>query len=419
MDGYAYVVSKNTVYRIDSGFASTSLGTISSSVGPVSMDYNPTQLIIVDGVSGYIVTLATGALVEIADSDFPDGADTVTFIDGYFAVNVPNSGRWQISSLNDGTAWDLLEVTTAEGSPDKLVALQNDHRQVWAFGERSTEVYENTGAADFPFERVQYIAAGCASAFSTAKIDNTTIWLGRDHTGEGMVWRADGYLPRRISTHAIEFAIAQYERIDDAIGFAYQQDGHSFYQLTFPTGNATWVYDVAASADFGYAVWHERAYRNASTGRLGRHLANCHFFFFGEHIVGDYRNGNLYALDLDTFTDNEDPRRWLRSWNALDAQSFDPFKLLSVNRLMVDGRVGQGLSTGQGSDPQVMLRISDDGGNTWSSEIWAGTGAAGQYGKRVIFEQLGQGQDVVFELSGSDPVPVAWVGAHMEASYGR
>ena len=418
-DGYGYFVSRNKVYRVDSVFGETLLGTINTLEGPISMAHNGSQVMFVDGTDGWIITMSSGALAEISDGEFTTAPKTVIFIDGYFAVNVGGTGQWQISSLNDGTAWDATDVTTAESSPDDLRALFEDHGEVCAMGDTSIDVYRNTGNADFPFERVQALEAGLAAAFSVAKIDNRLMWLGRDEHGEGMVWVANGYNPQRVSTHAIERAIASYGVIEDAIAFTYQQEGHSFYQLTFPTGNATWVYDVASSAALGYPVWHERAYRNPGTASNERHRANCHMHFFGRHVIGDYQNGKLYSLNLDAYDDAGNPRRWVRVWRALSERDQDPLKTLCIHKLQLDGEVGIGLATGQGSDPQVMLRVSEDGGHTWSSEIWAGLGAAGEYGTRVLFEQLGEGQDLVFELSGSDPVPVAWTGAYMEASYSR
>jgi hypothetical protein len=71
------------------------------------------------------------------------------------------------------------------------------------------------------------------------------------------------------------------------------------------------------------------------------------------------------------------------------------------------------------TDPRVMLRWSDDGGHTWSNEHWASMGKIGEYGKRVIWRRLGMTtklRDRVYEISGSDPVKIAIMGAELSAT---
>jgi hypothetical protein len=164
-------------------------------------------------------------------------------------------------------------------------------------------VFYYSGNADQPIERIQgaFIEHGCAAPQSVAKLDNTVFWIGRDSNGQGTVWRANGYTPQRISTHAIEYALQSYSQISDAIAYTYQQDGHAFYVLTFPQANKTWCYDAATGA------WHERSYRNTTTGNDERHRSNCLIYFGGVHVVGDYADGRVYALDPDYYTDDGDP----------------------------------------------------------------------------------------------------------------
>ena len=84
------------------------------------------------------------------------------------------------------------------------------------------------------------------------------------------------------------------------------------------------------------------------------------------------------------------------------------------SKLQIDMDVGEGLLSGQGSDPQIMLRISNDGGRTWGQERWVGAGKRGEYGHRAIWFRLGSGRDRVFEVSVSDPIPWRLVGAEVE-----
>lgn len=402
------VVSGPNVYTVTTTGASVLVGSIDEFTTPVSMASNGTTIMIVTGLNGYFFTPETGAFVRITDPDFV-GADTVQFIDGYFAFNKTGTGQFQITQLY-GTNIDSLDFATAEGAPDLLLSLLVDHREIWLFGETSTEVFFNSGNPDFPFERIQgaFIEQGCAAKFSPAKLDNTVYWLSADERGQGMVQRAQGYQPQRVSTHAVEYAMAQYTTISDAIGYTYQQEGHSFYVLNFPTANATWVYD--ASTD----EWHERAWRNPANAVLGRHRSNCQVAFAGENLVGDWENGNVYVLDLDTYTDNGDLIPAIRQTPYMASDN----NLLFFNRLWIDMEVGVGTINGQGSDPEVMLDWSNDGGNTWSNELRAKMGKLGERMARVMFRRLGKSRFRVFRLTITDPVKRVLINADVDVTVG-
>jgi hypothetical protein len=403
-------VSGSELYQIDTNWNSTLIGSVTGT-GPVSMTDNGTQLFIAANGPSYIYNTATNVFGAVTDPDFP-GAVTVGYIDGYFVFNEPNSQRIWVTQLLDGTSIDPLDFASAEGSPDGVVGLIVDHREVWVFGTNSVEVWYDAGAADFPLQRIQgaFNEIGCAAPYSIAKLDNGLFWLGSDARGRGIVYRANGYTGQRISTHAVEWQIQQYGNLSDAIGYTYQQDGHAFYVLIFPQANTTWVFDVSTGA------WHERAGWN--NGSFTRHRSNCQMNFGDEIVVGDFENGNIYAFDQDVYADNGSIQRWLRAWRALPTGQ-NTLKRTAHHTLQLDCESGVGLNTGQGSNPQVMLRWSDDGGHTWSNEHWAEMGGIGEYGHRVFWRRLGMTmklRDRVYEISGTDPVKIAIMGAELNIS---
>lgn len=408
---HSWWVAGDTVYRVDANYAIVALGTIGTSTGEVGMCSNGQQVLIVDGVGGWIIDTSTSTLKRIDSEGFPTGVRRATYQDGYFIVTgQPGSQSFWINQTPyDGAVWDALDFASAEGSPDNTIGLISDHRELWLFGELTAEVWVNTGSSDFPFQRSgnTFIEHGCAAAGTICKADNTVLWLGADDKGSGIVWRAAGYTPTRISTHALEHALAGYV-ISDAFAFTYQQEGHIFYVLTFPTAQATWVYDASTQ------TWHERAWMNPATGVLSRWRANCSVFFNGLHLVGDYQSGAVYALDLDTFTDDGGPIKRIRATATAEGLQ----NRLFYSSLQVDMETGVGLSTGQGSDPRLMLRYSNDGGHTWSNEKTASAGKAGEYGARARFNRLGSGRNRVWELSMSDPVKFAILGAVVEGEAG-
>ena len=403
-----YVVSRDKLYKVDSNYAVTTLGTVSGTSGSVSMSDNGIQLFVACNGPSFIYNSQTNVFAQITDGDFP-GAGLVSYLDGYFVFNEPNSQKIWVTSLLDGLSIDPLDFASAEGSPDGVVGIIADHRELWVFGTNSVEVWYNSGNADFPLTRIQgaFNELGCAAAYSIAKMDNGLFWLGKDARGQGIVYRANGYTGQRISTHAVEWHIQQYGNLSDAIGYTYQQDGHSFYVLIFPSANTTWVYDVATQA------WHERA--GFANGQFTRHRSNCQAFFQNNVLVGDFENANVYAFDLTDFSDNGSIQKWLRSWRALPTGQ-NNLKRTAHHSLQLDCETGVGLNLGQGSDPQVMLRWSDDGGHTWSNEHWVSIGKIGEYYRRAIWRRLGMTmklRDRVYEISGTDPVKIDIMGAEL------
>jgi hypothetical protein len=407
--GYAWLVIGNYVYRMDTSYNLTSLGTIGTSSGPVGLASNGLELLIVDGVAGWVVNVAAATLTQITDVDFPNGVRRATYQDGYFIVTGNDSEQFFISQLLNGGSWNGLDTESAQGSPDNTIGVISDHRELWLFGDTSAEIWVNTGNADFPFERTgnAFVEEGCASAATVVKCDNTIFWLGADQRGAGIVWRANGYTPMRISTHAVETAFAGYT-LSDAWAMSYQQEGHSFFVLSFPTDGKTWVFDSATQ------LWHERGYRDTTTGEIGQWRGAGHCMLGGLHIVGDYADGRIYVLDLDYYLDDTDPIVRLRA-SQTQAQLQNR---LFFNSLQVDMETGVGLVTGQGSDPQLMMRYSNDGGYTWSSLKTATVGLLGEYGARCRFNRLGAGRNRVWEISMSDPVKFAVLGAIVDAEEG-
>jgi hypothetical protein len=476
-NSYLYVVSGDTFYQVSPSYAITVKGVIPGA-GLVTMADNGTQIMIAADPEGYIYNTLTDVFAQITDPDYP-GASVVDYLDGYFVFIEPNSQRIWVTALLDGTSVDPLDFVSAEGDPDNVISMIVDHREVWLFGKNSTEVWYNAGLSDFPLVRIQgaFNEIGCAARYSVAKMNNQVYWLGADDRGQGIVYVANGYQGQRISTHSVEWQIQSYGSITDAIGFTYQQDGHSFYVLVFPSAGKTWVYDTSTGA------WHERAGWN---DQWTRYRAQAQVFYNNENLVGDYENGNLYALDLNNYAYNGEVQRWLRSWRALPTGQ-NNLRRTAQHSLQLDCETGVGLEqypggvaeeltaedgdnllaeyvqndliaengetltteasggfttltdvppspylfvppvlltttehpAAPGYDPQVMLRWSDDGGHTWSNEHWRSMGKIGVFGYRTIWRRLGMTmkiRDRVYEVSGTDAVKIAIMGAELQIS---
>jgi len=408
---YLYAVADRTFFQIDTDYAVTNRGALDANTGNrISMAYNGSQVIMVDGAEGYTFTVSTNTFAKISDTDFPV-ADQVVFLDSYFIVNSNSTGQFFLSARNDGTSWAALDYATAERSPDNLVGLAVANRELWLIGEYSAEPWFNAGTS-FPFLPVSnaFSEIGTNAPFSIAEADNSVIWLAQTKKGNAFVVRTQGYSPIKISTPAIDYQLSTYGTLSDAFAYTYMDDGHTFYVLTFPTEEKTWVYDLSTG------WWHERrSSRNTGSGVTeGRHRANCHAFFNNVHCVGDMVSGHFYEMSLETYSDDGTPIKRIRSGPAYTGNQ----EMLFFSDFQVLFEAGVGLTSGQGSNPQVAIDWSDDGGHTWSNEIFVGIGKIGEYGIRAIVRRLGRARNRSFRVTISDPVKPIIIGAYATARAG-
>ena len=295
-----------------------------------------------------------------------------------------------------------------DSSTDNLITLEENNREAWLIGERTTEVWYNAGNTNFSFSRIPGVGPqmGCAAKHSITRAGSQLVWLGKNEQGENIVVATEQYSWTRLSTHAVEHAIAGYTIVSDAIGYAYEEEGHLFYMLIFPTADATWCYDFATE------TWHKRASYNQTTGTYHRHYSNCYMDFGNVRLVGDYQNGLLYQMSRKFYTDNGAPLRALR--RTPHVWSKENRERVFFSQLQVEFTPGVGLQSGQGSNPQAMLRWQDEYGK-WSNEHWTSIGAAGAYHNRAIWRLLGKARDRVWEIVISDPVPRDVIGATLFA----
>jgi hypothetical protein len=302
----------------------------------------------------------------------------------------------------------------SEGS-DNFVAFSVSQRGVWFFGTKTSEVWYDAGSTPMPLAPIPgvFIEEGIAAPASVVnQFDNAIIWLGQNQWGGKIVRRANGYIPTRISTHGVEIAMERYPTVADAVGWAYREQGHEFYILTFPTANATWAYDAATN------MWHERAYLDPVLGTFQAQLQICHCYAFGKHLVGDRRNGNIYEQSLLAYTDNGAPIRSERRAPILSVEN----KWMFHNFFQLDFEPGVGLDGNAGVppgiNPMAMLKWSNDGGHTFSNEYRVPLGLLGQYETRAIWRRLGRSRNRVYDVAVADPVRRAWIGAYIDVEQG-
>lgn len=402
-DGYLYAVIGATLYRLDSAASGTDVGTLSTDTGRVWMAGGTTHLGIVDGTSGYYQTSGATSLTTVTDTDFPSGPSSLAYLDGRFIVTESGTDTYYVSDSEDFSSWDALGFISAEENPDEAFAVVAYRRQLWLPGELTTEAHYGTGNSTYPFARISGAAMpiGCRSADSIAAGKEGLFFL--DNSLRVVMVSELALVP--ISTEQITYQISRLASPGDAIGDCWTQEGHSFYAITFPTGDKTFVFDATTG------LWHTRS----SDLDQGRWRANCVVNFADKTLIGDYSDGNIYELDFDTYTDAGETIQAIRAAQPVHSGR----KLISFTRFELDMETGVGLATGTGSDPQAMLDWSDDGGHSWSNEHWATIGAIGDRSTRVVWRRLGAARQRIFRVKITDPIKRVIIGAHLDARAGQ
>ncbi len=411
INGRVFCVSGSTLFELFTDGTSSNRGNVGSDGLPVSLAASAMQVMIASAGQGYCFTLATNTLsAPIANISTPltSGVIQVGYTDGYFVALLANSQTILLSGLLDGNTWDPAQKAIVSVFPGNIVSMIVDHREICLLGNRQSVCYYDSGNT-FPYDVIPggYMEQGSVSAFGKTKADNAYFWWGQDERGAGIAWRAQGYTPVRVSNHALEAEIQGYATISDAVSYAYQDSGHTFWVTLFPTANKTWVYDVATGQ------WAQRGFW--SNGAFTAHRSNSHCFAFGKHLVGDWATGTIYQMSLSLQSDFGNALRPVRRSPYVASEG----RWLFFDSLELEMDAGLGLATGQGSDPHVMIRWSNDRGKTWSNEIALSVGKLGEYGKRIIARRLGKCWGTIgriFEISFTDPIPFRITDAYVEGS---
>lgn len=391
MNELLYVVSGGFLYSVTSTGVVTRLGGTISGTEVVSMADNGTQLCIVNSEFGYIYSV-TGGFTRITSVNFHP-ADTVTFFDNYFVFNWTGTNKIFISETLDGTTFNALDFSSAEVNPDHTVAVVNQQENLLIFGKRVIETWYDSGDVNFPFNRYDgaTIERGCGASLTPIKEDNSVFFLGEDR----IFYRLNGVIPTRISTFAIEQEWNTYSIVSDAFTFVHTWAGHKFIYVTFPTANSTWAYDIATN------LWHERISSIGNNPWTGRWRGQCAATVYNKVLIGDAYTGAIGYLSDSTYDEYS---------NTVIAYLVGPVihsdrKRVRMNKFELDMETGVGLPTGQGSDPQVMLDWSNDGGRSFTlQQQWQSLGAIGAYTKRLRWMRLGQFRNRVMRVTISDPV---------------
>jgi len=247
---------------------------------------------------------------------FPSGAGALAsgsvFLDGYTVV-ATKLGQIYNSDPNDPFLWNPLNTIAVESDPDFVVAIVKHFNFIVAFGSWSTEFFYNAANAEgSPFLRQDSYKneIGCADGNSVVQYQQSVIYVGKSKTYGKSVYKLDGFTPEKISDQYIE----KYLNADtdtEIQAFAFRIAGHTFYVMTLPNLDKTFVYDTDQKIWYEWTSYYsgaEHAYK----------VWTATEFFVGTYGV-DSTSGALYKVDTNTYSDNSQPIYWRVVTNNLDA----------------------------------------------------------------------------------------------------
>lgn len=367
-----YSVSPSQTATLVGGIASDGLVTMARNA-----QANPQTVVVCDGL-WYVYQ--NGVLELGNDPDLPPPIYVVVK-DGYF-IFIHENGRFTISDLNDVTV-DGLAFASAEANPDGGIAAATRGTDLIIFGSQSMEFWNDTGAADFAFERVAYRNFGCYTAGSvaeiTALIENQTvdsvIWAATDEKGAFTgIYLLNGYTAQKISTPEVDRNILDDASPDGIRAFAWSEDSHVFY--TIKGTNYSHTYDTTTG------FWHERKSKSTSYWK-----ASCHATFDRKTIFGDDTAGTLYRSGRDLY-DAAGETVIMEMWMPI-VHAF-PYEIIA-NRFVIDAVTGVGLNSSDAhlQDPQVTFDVSFDGGATFGTERSRDLGKQGQVLQNIDWWGIG------------------------------
>ena len=399
----AFYVVGTDLREMTSEGVSVSRGTLSSSSGFVSMKHGVSQLVLVDGPSGYVLDLNTNALAQITSAGWR-GSNWVDYIDGYFVFVDPDTEQFYISAIDDGSQMDALDFSSADTQPDNIVTHRAFKRELYLFGARSTEVWINSGEADFPFVRYNAtpIQVGAVGLRAVTIAADTLFFVGQTNRGSGYVYALNGYQPQRISTAAVEQAIQQATDLSQIRMWSYHVSGSELIGVEAPGMTTTWVYDASTKQ------WQEQGIKvNGEWTPLGAD----HFMFWNREHYCWYADA-IHRIDKDVYLYGVNAIVRERTWPHLVQPSLEPVTYRSLELACTTGTP----ETLNQTEGVISLEISNDGGYEFGPPLLKNLGAVGRWMQRVRWMFLGAARDRVFRLRCSSNVPLSIHAATLDAS---
>jgi hypothetical protein len=398
--GVAYQVGGTTLYSINSAGTRTELSSGVVGTDRCIFDAIGDDIIIVSEGKAYVWDGAT--LTEITDADL-ETPNACAHLNNQIIFD-GDDGRFAASEVGDASDIPALNYATAESNADDLKRPYVMNQTLYLMGDKTIEQWWNSGVGNPPFDRIEggIIPVGLRALHSVADNGDAMYFLGHDLR----VWAVAGTSKKIISTIPLNSAIQGYTDVDEAIGNHFVFENQGFYSLTFPHTDITWCFSEQSQQWF------------ILESSEGQWLGSSVIRAYDKTLVSDYSNGNVYELDVDTFDENGETVSRVRDSGVIHSGLLGkPGVWMEMNKFEIEMETGVGALT---DTPEIMLSWSDDGGRTYSTEVWGtvNVGTAGQYQKKIEWYGLGGFYNRIMRIRVSEPVRWSIFSANAEVEIG-
>lgn len=403
--GNFYWEDKDLVYSIfnRSLYSTTQAGVVTLIASSVNLfEGNQRQVIIREGSQptrklymangGKIIEFDGITAAHLTDPDAPTQVTHVAILDTYLLANdLSEPERMKYSDVGTPESW-LGEFISAEGDPDRLIAIHVAFREIGLFGTAILESWYNN-AVD-PFARIDgaMVESGTLSPYSIVKADNGYFMLDKGKQVVRIIGRQ-----RIIESQPVNNLLGAVADASGAQGENITQNGVSLY--TIRVGDRTFVYDYAVKE------WvSEWSRYNKNTGHYdrfqGQHFINIEPW--GVTLCGDFEGSVLYKLDFDSTLDVGDILRpsWLTGHVTHNTGNEKRSNVLRI-------RLNRGEGTPGGEEPVLLVRWRDNGSKVWSNPRKIGLGFTGDNNMFREIYQLGSYRSRQYEFSCTENVSIA------------
>lgn len=378
-------VSDNNVYIIDTSLSETKIGSLGTFVGDVFIAENNNQQIgICDQTDIWVFDYDANTFLKA----------TLDFIPGYLSSHngrliavATDTHTWRLSAVGNAMSWpndsQHVGVFAEADLPIAFVPIPGLSNNALLFGSNITQLWTDVGAQLFPYQKstsfnVDY---GAANRATIASLDRFVIWLGQNKQSGPVIMYTNGGDIKQISNDGIDFRFGQLLHPNISYGFLFKQDGHLFYQLTFPHAddNLTLVFDFNSSSFY-----------TLTDSAMNCHIAKRIAFFNNSYYFVSIKDGNTYNADsnLTNYDGQEIPM--IRITKSVRQEDSMPFIAQGLFLTLEQGCAA--------NEQRVDLSLSRDGGETFGNYVARELNALGHRKNILNWLNMGQANDLTFQF---------------------
>lgn len=405
---FLILVIGDRVWRINPGLGFQDTGLVlATTSGEVFMDENlSSQICIVDGVNAYIYNyyppgLGSGVVT------LPFNPGYVTYQNTFFifgnADTTVEGSKWFVYKSGfmppatnplDLTYVSELELQTKPDFAKACVRVPGHGNTLLVLGSIVGEIWTNVGGAqNYQRNATINIDYGAASVSTIASMDDMVAWLGINEKSAPAIMVMKGGQAQRISTDGIDYLLSNVVRPDQSTAMFYRQDGHVFYILTFYDieDNFSIAYDFTTDKFFDLTDWD-------FTHFPARQVA----YFDSQIYFASLKQGSLMLMDSD-ITDMSTgdgiqyqiPR--MRICGTFRLPGGERF-IANALQFTVENGVETGVYEGGSYQPRIDVKMSKNGGETYSNTLSYYMHPTGHYKNQPRFNQLGEANQLTFQF---------------------